>query len=234
MDSPSLDDDRGKVAAANAAADLVQDGMIVGLGSGSTATLVVQALGRRVASQGLQFSGVATSNATAELARSLQIPLRELDAVASLDLNLDGADEVDPNFQMIKGRGGALLREKIIATAARRRVNVVTPSKRVLRLGAHSPIPLEVSPIGVQHLMRRIQALGAEPNLRHHEDQSIYQTDGGNWILDCIVTQIDDPAVLHARLKQLTGVFETGIFIRLCDVLIVGDANGVEIHEFKP
>ncbi len=126
--------------------------MAVGLGSGTTAALVERALGGRIAAEGLKIIGVPTSVATAGLAHAMRIPLRELDDVEALDLNLDGADEIDPDFAMIKGRGGALLREKIVASAARRRVTIITPDKRVERIGHTAPVPVEVSSIGTQHV----------------------------------------------------------------------------------
>ena len=150
--------DPAKIRAANAAANLVESGMVVGLGTGSTATLMLRRLGERVELEALKIVGVPTSVATAELARDLGIPLRELDDVPGLDLNLDGADEVDPQFRMIKGRGGALLREKIVACVAARRVTIITEDKRVDRLGANAPIPVEVSHVGLKHTERRIPA----------------------------------------------------------------------------
>lgn len=224
----------GKVEAARIAASLVQVGMTVGLGSGSTSALVVRALGDRVAAEGLRFVGIPTSVATAVLAKSLRITLRELDDVDELDLNIDGADEIDPSFRMIKGRGGALLREKIVASAARRRVNVVTPEKRVEHLGASAPIPVEVSPVGVRHLVERLSTLGSDPVIRLRDDGSRYLTDGGNLIVDCRFARIDDPAGLHTALKQTVGVFETGLFIDLCDLLIVGHDDRVEQIEARP
>ena len=155
--------DSSKVRAARAAADLVESGMVVGLGTGSTATLMVQRLGERREHDGLKIIGVPTSVATAVLANHLGIPLRELDDVSSLDMNLDGADEVDPQFRMIKGRGGALLREKIVACVAARRVTIITTDKRVDRLGVNTPIPVEVSRVGLKHTERRLQRLGARP-----------------------------------------------------------------------
>jgi ribose 5-phosphate isomerase A len=228
MSTASNDPRTPKQLVAAAAAQLVEDGMTVGLGSGTTAALMVEALGRRVASEGLRLVGVPTSVATADLAQSLGIPLRELDDVASLDLNIDGADEIDPRFQMIKGRGGALLREKIVASAARRRVTVITADKRVEQLGRTAPVPIEVSPVGVSHLAARLEALGATSTIRLGPDGARYVTDGGNLIVDCQFTTIEDAPALDAALQQIVGVFETGLFIGLCDLLIVGHADHVE------
>ena len=154
--------DPAKQHAARLAADLVEPGMAVGLGSGTTATLMIQRLGQRVAEEGLEFLGVPTSRATADLASSFGIALAELDAVDTLDLDLDGADEVDNAFRMIKGRGGALLREKIVASAARRRVFIVGENKHVDRLGLKFPVPVEVSPFGLAHTESALRALGAD------------------------------------------------------------------------
>ena len=217
-----------KQRAALAAAALVQSGMTVGLGSGSTAALMVRRLGQRVAEEGLKIIAVATSVATADLARGLTIPIHELDDVAALDINLDGADEIDPQFQMIKGRGGALLREKIVATASRHRVTMITADKRVQRLGMIVPIPVEVSAIGVKHTERRLQQLGASTTIRNRSDGSPYLTDGGNKIVDCRFATVDDPKALDRQLQCIAGVLETGLFLDLCDTLIVGTENGVD------
>jgi ribose 5-phosphate isomerase A len=225
------DSDPGKVYAAKAAAALVETGMAVGIGTGSTAALVVRALGERVAVEGLQFFGIPTSVATAELASSLKIRLRELDDVDRVDLSIDGADEIDPEFRMIKGRGGALLREKIVASFAGLRVTVITPEKRVARLGKSAAVPVEVSPVGIRHLTHRLSALGADAMIRLKPDGTPYVTDGGNMIVDCRFTGIDDPDRLDAALKQTVGVFETGLFIGLCDFLIVGHPDRVETIE---
>lgn len=216
-----------KRRAAKAAADLVQSGMAVGLGTGTTADLILRALSDRIAEEGLKFLGVPTSVETAELASSLRIPLRELDDIEVLDLNLDGADEIDPEFRMIKGRGGALLREKLVVTAARRRVTVITREKQVERLGMNALIPVEVSPVGATHTRRRLDALGAETKIRVQTDGEPVITDGGNRIIDCRFDKIDDASRLALILKQVVGVFETGLFIGLCDLLIVGDEAGV-------
>lgn len=220
--------DAAKLQAARAAAALVQSGMVVGLGTGTTATIVVDQLGARVRTEGLRFDGVATSVATADLARSVGIPIRELDDVVMLDLCLDGADEVDGQFRLIKGRGGALLREKIVASAAKRRVTIITARKRVERLGATMPLPLEVCSIGLRHTEHRLRNLGARTSIRTNADGSIYRTDGGNTIIDCRFEGIDDPDKLDTQLQRVVGVFETGLFLGLCDLLIVGHADRVE------
>ncbi len=222
------DVDPAKENAARTAAGLIQSGMTVGLGTGSTASLIVRFLGRRVEQDGLKIVGVATSVATARLAHDLNIPIRELDDVPGLDMNLDGADEVDPEFRMIKGRGGALLREKMVACIAARRVTVITAGKRVQRLGVNAPVPVEVSPVGLKHTERRLQQIGAETKIRCLAGGIPYITDGGNAIIDCHFTTIGDPAELDLRLQSVVGVFETGLFLGLCDTLIVGSRQGVE------
>jgi len=225
----SLDKDSAKAHAAQAGASLVQDGMTVGLGSGSTAALMVQFLGARLRQEGLQITGVPTSGDTAELASSLKIPVRDLDEVSVLDINIDGADEIDAQFRMVKGRGGALLREKIVASASRRRVTMITLEKRVSQLGAAAPIPVEVSVFGLKHTELRLNDLGALTTIRRRGDGSLVLTDGGNAIVDCKFPPIGDPASLDAQLQCVPGVFETGLFINLCDTLIVGSSEGAEV-----
>lgn len=222
------DSDPGKEQAARAGAALVQPGMIVGLGSGTTASALIRALGDRVRTEGLKLVGVPTSLESEVLARSLNIEVRQIDDVDSIDLVLDGADQVDPRFQMIKGRGGALLREKIVACAARRRVILVTPEKRVERLGGPVPIPVEVSVVGLRSIERCLRALGAETSLRLRRDGSVFPTDGDNRIIDCLFAPVDDPSELDTRLQRVAGVFETGLFLGLCDTLIVGHPDHAE------
>lgn len=214
--------------AAEAAARLAVSGMTVGLGSGSTAALVVERLGQRIATEGLAIRGVPTSRDTAELARACGVPLIDLDDVPALDLVIDGADEVDPHFRLIKGRGGALLREKIVACASRRRVIVVTDEKRVERLGRSQPVPVEVSAFGRKHTEHALRNLGARTSLRTNSSGSPFETDEGHRIIDCRFDEIADPTELEQRLRAIVGVFETGLFLGLCDTLIVGRADGAE------
>ncbi len=223
--------DSAKDRAARAGAGLVRDGMIVGLGSGTTASLMVRHLADRIAADRLSITGVATSAATAELAHSLRIPTRDLDEVAALDISLDGADEIDPQFRMIKGMGGALLREKIVACASAHRVTLLTQEKRVDRLGVSMPVPVEVSTFGLLHTERRIRALGAATAIRRRTDGSLTLTDGGNAVIDCHFPEVDDPERLDQRLQCLSGVLDTGLFIGLCDTLIVGTPEGIEVIE---
>lgn len=220
--------DAAKRQAAGAAAALVESGMAVGLGSGTTANLMIRQIGERVRNEGLKITGVATSVATARLAESFEIPIRELDDIDMLDLCLDGADEVDLQFRLIKGRGGALLREKLVVSSARKRVTIITAGKRVERLGQSMPLPLEVCPIGVKHTEHRLRNLGASTTVRKARDGSLYRTDGGNLIVDCRFESLNDPEELDARLQRVVGVFETGLFLDLCDLLVIGHADRVE------
>ena len=226
--------DPAKLRAAAAAAQHVEAGMIVGLGTGTTASLMVKQLGARVEGESLRFVGVATSAATTALARSVGIALRELDEVDTIDLNLDGADEIDGQFRMVKGHGGALLREKIVASAARRHVAIITADKRVERLGTKMPIPVEVSPFGLRHIERHLRELGAATTIRTDPAGALFVTDGGHQIIDCHFARIDDPEALEQRIKSIAGVFETGLFVNLCDVIIVGHADRVETIERNP
>ncbi|MGP0066391.1 MAG: ribose-5-phosphate isomerase RpiA [Isosphaeraceae bacterium] len=227
----SQDKDSGKARAAQAGASLVQDGMVVGLGSGSTAARMVRYLAARVQQEGLTIAGVPTSGATAELASGLKIPLRALDDVARLDINIDGADEIDPRFRMIKGRGAALMREKIVVSASNRRVTMITPEKRVSHLGRVAPIPVEVSTFGLKHTEQRLNQIGAATVIRRQDDGTPSLTDGGNAIIDCKFPPEADLVALEARIQCIPGVLETGLFIDLCDTLIVGTGEGVEIIE---
>jgi ribose 5-phosphate isomerase A len=216
-----------KVRAAHAGAALVRDGMTVGLGSGSTSTLMIRRLAERIEHEGLKITAVSTSDESTRLATSLGITVRDLDDVSELDINLDGADEIDPLFRMIKGRGGALLREKILALASNHRVTMIDAAKRVERLGTNMPLPVEVSQFGVKHTERRLQQLHCSTTIRRSNDGSLYETDGGNLIIDCGFGQIDDPEKLDRDLQCMAGVLDTGFFIGLCDTMLVGTETGV-------
>ena len=217
--------DQAKRAAAVRAVDLVRSGMVLGLGTGSTAALAVEEIGRRLADGRLHdLVGVPTSDATERQARALGIPLSTLERHPALDLTIDGADEVDPARRLIKGGGGALLREKIVATASRRLAVVVDRSKLVDRLGARFPLPVEVTPFGWTTHVEPIRAMGGEPVLRSR-DGAPYRTDGGNYILDVrFAGGIDDPERVGAELKARVGVVETGLFLGFEPEVIVGDA----------
>lgn len=226
----SLDADEQKRAAGRAAAALVQPDAVVGLGTGSTAAHFVRALGERVAG-GLRIVGVPTSEATAALARELSIPLTTLDEAGRLDLTVDGADEIGPALTLIKGGGGALLREKLVWEASERRVVIAEAAKDVERLGRF-PLPVEVVPFGHQSTARRIAAValehGAEgaPVLRLRGGAP-FVTDGGALIYDVSCGVIADPHALGAALKAVTGVVEHGLFLNLADEALIGGPDGV-------
>lgn len=217
-----------KEAAAEAAAAQVKDGMIVGLGSGTTATLAVKAIGRQV-SQGLQIVGIPTSEQTAQLARSLGIRLTTLGEHAQIDMTIDGADEVElGTLNLIKGLGGALLREKIVASATARFVVIVDETKLVKQLGTHDPVPVEVIPFGWQLTDARLRSLGAKPALRMKPDGQPYITDGGHYILDCTFGLIAAPAELDVALDKTVGVVEHGLFVGMASQVVVGGPEGVK------
>ncbi|MDP6705219.1 MAG: ribose-5-phosphate isomerase RpiA [Rhodospirillales bacterium] len=218
--------EEAKRRAALAALELIEDGMAVGLGTGSTAALLVDALGQEVAA-GLRVYAVATSERTARQARALGIPLSTLDERPALDLAIDGADEVDLALDLIKGGGGALLREKIVAACAARFVVIADTSKRVRHLGAF-PLPVEVVPMAATPLTRRVAALGAEVALRRDRFGEPFATDEGHWILDCAFGQITDPPALARALEAMAGVVEHGLFVAMADEVILGGDDGVE------
>jgi ribose 5-phosphate isomerase A len=228
--STSGSDPQKRAAAAHAAA-LVTPDMVLGLGSGSTAELVLEALAARVA-QGLRIVGIPTSQRTETRARQLGLTLTDFAAHRRIDLTLDGADEVERGtLNLIKGRGGALLREKIVAAASARMVAVVDETKLVDRLGAHVPLPVEIIPFGWQVTLERLTASGAAPTLRQVEGKP-FVTDSGNYIADCAFPAIADPATLQAQLATTTGVVESGLFIGLARAVVIGGrSGGVEILE---
>ena len=212
-------------AVGRAAADEVRPGTVVGLGTGSTADAFLRALGARVAS-GLRVTGVPTSEQTERLARELGIPVASLDAVGRIDLGVDGADEIDPALDAVKGRGGALLFEKLVAEACDDYLLIAAASKRVARLGTRLPVPVEVVPLGWEQTAARVAAVGVAPALRPGPGGAPYRSDGGHFILDCETGPIADAAALAARLKQVTGVVDHGLFVGLATRVFFAEPDG--------
>ncbi len=215
-----------KEAAGRAAAKLVRDGDVVGLGTGSTAYFAVVALGERVKA-GLKIIGVPTSVQTADLARQLGIPLTTLDEHPEIDITIDGADEVDPKLNLIKGGGGALTREKVVASASKRMVVVADSTKAVPALGKF-PLPVEIIDFARTVIEKKIASLGATTKLRTKPDGQPFITDNGNQILDCSFGKIDDPPALARSLSDMPGVVEHGLFIGVAKLALVGRGTSVE------
>ena len=215
-----------KELAGRAAAKLVHDGDVVGLGTGSTAYFAVVALGERVKA-GLKIVGIPTSIATADLAKKAGVPLTTLDEHPEIDITIDGADEIDPHLNLIKGGGGALLREKVVASASKKMVVVGDSSKLVPVLGKF-PLPVEVISFARAVVEKKIASLGASVKWRTRAEGSPYLTDNGNPILDCSFGKIEDPAGLARILSDTPGVVEHGLFIGLASVALVGRRNSVE------
>ena len=209
------------------AAKFIEEGMVVGLGSGSTATFMIYALARRIEA-GLSIVGaVPTSQATEQLASSLGIPLTNLDIHPELDLDIDGADEIDEQLNLIKGGGGALLREKIVASCAKRFIVIGDITKQVTQLGSKTPLPIEVIPFAVTPVCRRLEALGASVQVRQLGNQ-VYLTDNGNMILDCSFPNgVADPEQMHTSIRAIVGVVETGLFLNMVEQAIIGGPGGV-------
>ncbi len=226
-----MDDARDamKRAAAERAAAEARDGMILGLGSGSTAAFAVAAIAARVAA-GLRVVGIPTSDQTAALARRLGVPLTDFAAHGQIDLTIDGADQVERGtFNLIKGGGGALLREKIVASASRRMIVIVDETKLVDRLGARTPLPVEIVPFGFEVTLARLAALGSAAVLRR-ADADAFISAGGNYIADCRFAAIADAAALQAQIDAIVGVVESGLFVGLASTVFVGrPGGGVEV-----
>jgi ribose 5-phosphate isomerase A len=212
--------DQQKQIAARAAADLVEAGSIVGLGSGSTAAHAVRFLADRVR-DGLKIVGVPTSKQTHHLAEQLGIPLATLDEHPKIDIDIDGADEIDPQLNLIKGGGGAFLREKIVASVSRRFIVIGDSAKQVKRLGKF-PLPVEVVPFAQSLIKPQIEALGAKVSLRNYAYGNPYVTDEGHHILDCTFGEIADPAALAEKLCHIPGVVEHGLFIGMAELALIG------------
>lgn len=200
----------------------VKDGQTLGLGTGHAATAFIRALGRR----GLKVRGVPTSTASAELARSLGIEVVALDGKARLDVDIDGADEFDPRLNLIKGYGGAMLREKVVACASRKVVILVGAEKRVTRLGERHRLPVEVVPFAAHFVMRRMRELKLKPVVRIGADGREFLSDNGNFVLDCGTGKIEAPARLERELLAIPGVVGTGLFIGIANVVLVANYDG--------
>lgn len=218
--------EREKQLAAEAVVEMVEDGATVGLGTGSTALYALKRLGRRVREEGLRVRCVPTSHWTRQIALEEQIPLTSLDEVDQLDLTMDGADEVDSALNLIKGGGGALFREKIVAAASRRLIIFVDRAKLVQHLGAF-PLPVEVNPFGWSLAARRIESLGAQVSLRIIGYSPLI-TENGGVILDCAFGRIDDPQALQKALREVTGVMETGLFLGMAEQVVVAEGGQIK------
>ena len=217
-----------KEQAALKALEDVQDGMVVGLGTGSTTAYFIHGLGRRIAKEGLDIVGVPTSHAARKLAQAARVPLTELDPERRLDVTVDGADEVDPRLNLIKGLGGALLREKVVAAHTRLHITVVDDSKLCDPLGTLGPLPVEVATFGHTVTRAQIMALGCEAQLRVEADGRPFVTDNGNHIYHCIFPAgMMDPAAVDRALLDLPGVVQTGLFLGLTHRVIVAGEKGV-------
>jgi ribose 5-phosphate isomerase A len=217
-----------KQQAAERAIEFVQSGMIVGLGTGSTAVLATRRIARLLNDGQLKdIVGFATSKATWEEAQRLGIPMMAEEMSRAIDLTIDGADEVDPHLNLIKGGGGALLREKIVAQASRRVIIVADDSKFSPQLGTHHPVPVEVLTFGWRSQFRYLESLGAQIEVRHNTDGSPFVTDSGNMILDCNFGLIANPAELSATLNARAGIVDHGLFLALATDLIIAGKNGI-------
>jgi len=226
--------DQLKQEAALRALEYVHDGMNLGLGSGTTAEHAVRELGRRVREEGLKVRGVPTSERVAQLAREVGIPLTTLEETTELDLTIDGADEVVlATLDAIKGLGGALLREKIVALATKEEIFVVDESKVVQHLGEHTPVPVEVVQFGWTHTVDALFALGCTPVRRETPQGEPYITDSGNYLIDCRFPKIENPQLLGERIIRVVGSVEHGLFIGIARRVIIAGETGVRIVE-KP
>lgn len=217
--------DQEKQLAARAAVQMVESGNIVGLGSGSTATHAIRFLAERVR-EGLKVVGIPTSQKTKHLAEQLGIPLTTLEERPQIDIDIDGADEIDSQLNLIKGGGGALLREKVVASASRRFIVIAESTKQVARLGKF-PLPVEVIPFAESLIKIRIEALGAQVSLRRYAYDNPFVTDEGHHILDCNFGEIADPPSLAQKLRSIPGVVEHGLFIGMAEMALVGNDGRV-------
>lgn len=218
--------------AAKAALEWVHEGMTLGLGTGRAAAAFVTALGTRVA-EGLRITGVPTSEATADLAARLDIPLARLEDVETLDITFDGADEVDDRLDLIKGYGGAMVREKIVAASSNELVILVGPEKLVDHLGQRGRLPIEVLPFGEAVVRRELERLGLDSDLRTDDRSKTVVTDNGNWILDAKLQTPLDANALESAIITIPGVLGTGFFLGMADAIIIGSGEDVEVRRTK-
>ena len=207
----------------------VKDGFVVGLGSGSTAAFAIREIGRRIREENLKVLGVSTSYQSYILAVECGIPITNLGEHPQIDLDIDGADQIDRDLNLIKGGGGALLREKVVASAAKEVIIVADETKLSRRLGENRVIPLEVLPFAVPVVMLKVKKIGGHPRLREKNTGGPYITDNGNFILDVDFGPIDDPEELDRKLKSIPGVVETGLFIGMTDMAYIGTPNNVRV-----
>ncbi|MFD1167892.1 ribose 5-phosphate isomerase A [Oceanobacillus caeni] len=221
--------DETKQLVGEEAVKYIKDGMKVGLGYGSTMYYAVKKLGERIKEEGINIVGVPSANKTAEWAMEFGVPLTDFSKVQELDIAIDGADEVDPSLQLIKGGGGALFREKVVAAAAKEFYVIVDDTKMVNHLGAFK-LPIEVVPFGWQVTASKIKKIGCEPVLRE-KDGDVFISDNGNYILDCDFKKITEPEKLHNELIGIVGVVETGLFVNMADKVLVGKDGKVEVVE---
>ncbi|TMC22986.1 MAG: ribose-5-phosphate isomerase RpiA [Chloroflexi bacterium] len=228
MSQDNSQQDAWKALVGEASAQLVEDGMVIGLGTGSTASQFIRALARRI-QRGLRIVGAAASSqASQELAASLGIPITNLDTHPELDLYIDGADEIDPQLRLIKGAGGALLREKIMASAARRFVVIGDDSKLVDQLGHRYPLPVEVCPFAATPVRKQLEVLAASVQLRQ-KDGEVFMTENSNIIFDLTFPDgISNPVDLDERIQRIVGVVETGLFLQMAQSALIGGVKGVQ------
>lgn len=219
-----------KQLAAERAVSFLEDGMTVGLGTGSTAYWAIEKIGEKVKVDGWKIKAIATSLRSEQQARGLGIPICDFSTIKTIDITIDGADEVNPRLELIKGGGGALLREKIVAANSKQMIVVADESKWVKNLG-HFPLPVEVVHFGWEHCFEKLQSLGCEAK-RRMQGTEPYITDNGNFIVDCSFGEIKDPPVLHEAVNAITGVVDNGLFIRFASKVILGFNSG-EIRLFS-
>jgi len=219
-----------KKAAAEEAAALIKNGMVLGLGTGSTSAFFLVALSRRIAEEGLRISGIPTSEETAAQARRLSIPLTTFSEHMEIDLTVDGADEVEADtLFLIKGHGGALLHEKIVSTSSKHMTVIADESKLVSKLGSHVSVPVEVVSFGWEATEQKLRKIGANPSLRAGKDKKPFVTDGGNYILDCAFGAMEKPKDVAHHLDHIVGVVEHGLFLGIASQILMGGPDGVKI-----